>query len=608
MKRILSGKPSVDKPYTKYYTEEQKNFKIPEGISPFTMFCDLCERQGDEEALTFVLDKERDFTLTGNDLKQLAIRVAKTMSVLGVVKGDTVAVCCEPTPEAVSLFLACDIIEAQLTYLNLGSSEDMLLDCLTGEGSDDPKNKAKLLIMTDKSDTNNVPERFLKIADKTVLENVVVVKFDESVNSNQTSAMLSKEKEKEKESEYEREKKTEGCKFWQWQDFVGQSDRFVGELIPSINQSAKLLIARTSGTTGRQKSVQLSKRNVLGNICGYLAKAKFDRGKVWLDVVQIDPVYGLLNCLFMPLLSGARGVVVVRNSLQEFGYAIQKYKINYLNAPPIFYKKLFFSDPYLNDINWRNVEYLSYGGDYLSPGVEQYMNEIIRGKGCKIKMQCGIGNTETSSIGGFSFHDCNEPASFGIVPPGLEIKVVDPKTGEELGYHQTGEFCYGGYAVSDFGYLGNPELSKAKFRDGWFRTGDYGYLDENGLGYFRSREDDIIIVPAETGVEKVYPSALENVIRYHPAVLDCTVIGIGKETDAYPDVAAKIVLRPEVTETQSSALKEDIRKLCIKHLSDNPNVAPKVILYTKSPLAINPNGKVDKRIVAKECEEFLSSQ
>jgi fatty-acyl-CoA synthase len=108
----------------------------------------------------------------------------------------------------------------------------------------------------------------------------------------------------------------------------------------------------------------------------------------------------------------------------------------------------------------------------------------------------------------------------GFERTGMQISVQD-ENGRELSSGETGEICVSGLAVFA-GYYDNPEANAKAFRNGWFRTGDLGYLDEQGFLYITGRASDMYI----SGGSNVYPREVEEKVLAHPAVAEVAIVGI----------------------------------------------------------------------------------
>jgi long-chain acyl-CoA synthetase len=148
--------------------------------------------------------------------------------------------------------------------------------------------------------------------------------------------------------------------------------------------------------------------------------------------------------------------------------------------------------------------------------------------------------------------------SVGVAVGYTEVTIVDvddPK--KELASGERGEIALRGPSVAK-GYWNMPEATAAVFRqDGWFLTGDIGYLDEEGILYITDRKKDMIIMSGW----KIYPTEVENVIIQHPAIADVAVFGVPDERKGEVVVAA-VVLKPGASFTDS-----ELESWCRNHLA-----------------------------------------
>jgi long-chain acyl-CoA synthetase len=153
------------------------------------------------------------------------------------------------------------------------------------------------------------------------------------------------------------------------------------------------------------------------------------------------------------------------------------------------------------------------------------------------RMGGGWGMTETSPAGTILPRDCaHKPGSCGLPLPGIVMDVVALEDNRRvLAPGQTGEIRIKGPNVTS-GYFNAPEESAAAFVDGWFLTGDIGYMDEDGYFYVVDRKKDMII----SGGFNVYPRAIEEAIYEHPAVAEVAVVGV---LDSYRGEAAKAFVK-----------------------------------------------------------------
>jgi acyl-CoA synthetase (AMP-forming)/AMP-acid ligase II len=172
----------------------------------------------------------------------------------------------------------------------------------------------------------------------------------------------------------------------------------------------------------------------------------------------------------------------------------------------------------------------------------------------------------------------------GSVGPGTDVRIsIRDEHGNELAAGQRGEVCIGGPNVIT-GYENNPEANATAFFDEWFRTGDQGYLDEDGYLCLVGRLKELI----NRGGEKVSPREIDEVLMTHPAVAEAVCFGVPHKTWG-EEVAAAVVVRQPVTEAELLAF-------CKERLADFKR--PKQIHITEA-IPRTATGKIQRRVVAQ---------
>jgi fatty-acyl-CoA synthase len=174
--------------------------------------------------------------------------------------------------------------------------------------------------------------------------------------------------------------------------------------------------------------------------------------------------------------------------------------------------------------------------DFAAYDLSSVRTGIMAGSPCPAEMMkkliaAGIeemticyGMTETSPVSTQTRTDDSferKVGTVGRVMPHLEIKVVDPVTGETLPRGEAGEFCTKGYSVM-LGYWNQPDKTAEVLVDGWMHTGDVAVMDETGYVQITGRIKDMVI----RGGENIYPREIEEFLYTHPDVLDAQVIGV----------------------------------------------------------------------------------
>jgi fatty-acyl-CoA synthase len=208
------------------------------------------------------------------------------------------------------------------------------------------------------------------------------------------------------------------------------------------------------------------------------------------------------------------------------------------------------------------------------------------------------GMTETSPVSTQTGADDDlerRVSTVGRVHPHVEIKIINPETGEVVPYGEAGEFCTKGYSVM-LGYWNDPErTAEAIDSDGWMHTGDLATMDAEGYVKIVGRIKDMVI----RGGENVYPREIEEFLYTHPAVADVQVIGVPDEKYG-EELCAWVVARDG-----QSVTTEDVREFCTGKLA-HFKIPRYVMVVDEFPMTVT--GKIQKFKMREESIERLGLQ
>lgn len=180
----------------------------------------------------------------------------------------------------------------------------------------------------------------------------------------------------------------------------------------------------------------------------------------------------------------------------------------------------------------------------------------------------------------------NNIASSGVPLRGVEIKVVDKKTGQQLGPNFHGEIWVKGPQVSPR-YLNNIEADQKSFEDGFFKSDDMGYFDGNGLLYVMDRFMELIIYNGF----KISPTELESILNSHPSVLESVVIGI-KDAEKYQIPKAYVKLKEEY---EDQVDEQDLINFVNSQVSNLKRIRGGLEFIDHFPR--NAMGKIDRKYI-----------
>ncbi len=332
----------------------------------------------------------------------------------------------------------------------------------------------------------------------------------------------------------------------------------------------------TSGTTGEPKGVQLTFGNLWWNAANVDSLVDTRRGDVNLAVAPLFHI-GALNALTLRLLVRG-GVTVVRRSFdpRQTLHDIEEHRVSQAFLVPAQLSAMHQTEEFeQRDIS--SLRALICAGAPVPPVLlKQYES-----KGVFVQQAWGL--TETSPFATYLPAELTyeKAGSCGMPMPYTDVRIVDPFSLEDVHKAgQTGEMWVSGPNVTS-GYWNNPEATASAFHDGWFRTGDIGYQDEDGYFYIVDRLKDMII----TGGENVYPAEVERALMEFPGVVDVAVVGV-EDSQWGESVVAVMSCKDGQVPTV-----EEVREFTSKYLARYK--LPKRLILTGS-VPRNGSGKLDK--------------
>jgi long-chain acyl-CoA synthetase len=285
------------------------------------------------------------------------------------------------------------------------------------------------------------------------------------------------------------------------------------------------------------------------------------------------------------LAAGATSVILPRPDIPDIVSAVQNHGVTKMFAVPAV-MNMIVQHRDATGADLGSVRALLYGAspiplDVLKRSMTAFPNASF--------IQC-YGATETSGTVVYLPPDDHHPegtprmAGCGKPFPGNEIRIVNA-AGEPLPPREVGEIAI--RSVSNMaGYHNNPEATAKALRDGWYLSGDAGWMDEDGYLYIHDRVKDMIV----SGAENIYPAEVENALHNHGAVADCAVIGV--PDDKWGEaVKAVVVLKPGATASAEELIAHARTRIAGYKV-------PKSIDFIEA-LPRNPSGKILKRELRK---------
>ena len=277
-----------------------------------------------------------------------------------------------------------------------------------------------------------------------------------------------------------------------------------------------VVLPYSSGTTGVNKGVMLTHRNLVANVCQGAPALLAGEGERLIAVLPFFHIYGLVVLMCAAVSRGSTLVTMPRFDLEEFLRLLQDQRITraYV-APPIVLALA--KHPLVDKYDLSELKSIFSGAAPLDASLERACTERL---GCEVIQ--GWGLTETSPVVTTNYNTPGgpRPGSVGVPLPNTEMRVIDPATGADVSRGETGELLVRGPQVMK-GYLNAPEATAAMLDpDGWLHTGDLGTIDEQGYVFIVDRVKELI---KYKGLQ-VAPAELEAVLLSHPKVADAAVV------------------------------------------------------------------------------------
>ena len=516
---------------------------------------------------------DRNYFRTWKELNDEADLIARGMMSLGVKKGDHVAIWATNTPEWILTLFAAAKIGAVLVTVNtnfkifeleylLRQSDTKLLVMIGGFKNNDYVATVNELLPELKTTSGEIESEHLPFLKRVVF-----------AGKETPEGMLNFEDLKILGGDfpveiYEENKKT-------------------------LNTHDVVNMQYTSGTTGFPKGVMLTHYNILNNGKTIGDGMKFTKNDKLCITVPFFHCFGLVLAMMACITHGTTMVPVERYSPVPVMNAISAEKCTAVHGVPTMFIAM------LEHAQFNNFDFSSLRTGIMagSPCPIEVMKKVID-KMNMSEIVIVFGQTEASP--GCTMTTTSDSIdkrvnTVGRAFPGVECKIIDPETGEELPVNTPGEFCARGYNIMK-GYYKMPEATaQAIDKDGWLHTGDLCTVDEDGYYKVVGRIKDMII----RGGENIYPKEIEECLYTCDKVSDVQVIGVPSE--AYGEEVMACVILKEGEEMTEEEVKEFVGARMAKHK------VPRYVRFVDS-FPTNAAGKIQKFKMREEAIEILKLQ
>ena len=561
------GYPSIDRPWLKYYSDDAIKATLPE----CTIYEYLLEKNKDYPAVVAIIYLGRKITY--GELFRNIDKTAAAFIKAGVKEKEIVTIALPSIPEAIYCVYALNKIGAVANMIHPLAGKEETVNYLN-------EVKSRIAVIFDGA--------FNAIANdisKTSVEKVIVASPADSLPLSLKILYNLKAKKP----------KLDGRAFVTWKQFIHDGKEMV---VPDVKKDCHemALISHTGGTTGEPKGVMCSDYSLNALMIQIVCNFKYSRNGC--SIASLPPFvnYSLVESMMAMLAIGYKVVLIPAYEPTKLHEYFKKYHPTIVLSIPAYWNALVETR---QEVDMSSLEQAYYGGEGMTAENERAVNELLKRCGAKTVLCKGLGATEMMAGATQSYLTCNPIGSVGIPLVKTNCAVVDPETGKELSYGESGELCFTGPTIM-MGYYGNKKETEEVIRireDGtqWFYSGDIGYITEDGVIYVTGRIKRIIMTKGRDGqVTKMFPDRIEKAICLLPEVELCCVIGVPDEARInYPK--AFVVVREN--DYAVSNLEERILSICKEKLPEY--MIPESIEFRKE-LPRTTRGKVDYKALEEK--------
>lgn len=564
------GYASIDKPWLGKYPEMLFHIKNPNN----KLLSTINFVWNDEEVMINYYGQD----ITKKEFNDRVNDVIKSLDAMGIKKGDSIMTSLESVPEFLELLFACEYIGCSIK--NYIGSSDEIISLINEDDS------IKLYICPDYISKHDLD----KIKCGTKLQNIVTVSPLNSTRREYVRESILDEVD----SRYVTDSICDYDNYLEWNQFLEKGFNNKNVIEENLDTNIKLYSAFTSGTTGKCKEVEHSSESMLGIIDQMVLfpnRGQEERASWLLTILPPTLVAVVVAMICHPLADGKKMILDPYCNIKDIDLEMMHYEPESWGMIPVFFSALLDSERIPEEYDMSYFKLFGFGAEYITADFVNRVQMFLDKHNCKAPISSGYGQSEGGSD--FTIAIGKELISAGAAGMPListNIAIFEPKTDNELSYNEIGEVCKSGPGLM-LGYS-NSELTKEVLRehsDGtvWLHTGDYGYVDQNGILYVLGR-DSIKKYPNK----EFYSLTLENKISLFPGVKDVVVVsGEDYNHDGFNTINLFVIPYKDIDEDK---FKEEL----MVYLKENLNEVDfdKVFVIDEKPIS---KFKTDRKTLKK---------
>ena len=582
MEGELTGYPSIDKPWMKYYPKEVTKLELP-NMTTYDYLCMKNIDNMDDVALNYL-----GVNIKYKTLFKRIDETAKSLIAMGVKKGDIITSCLVNMPESVYLIYAANKIGAVVDLIDPFVTQDLMETYCKRTNS-----KVIFTIDVGYNNVKDLPKstNVKKIVLASPLEsNPIVKKIYQLKNTKSMRKIF------------------ENDATISWKDFFALGETIGEYKRAKYEKDMPFALVHTGGTTGIPKGALLSVDNVNSTAFQFEnSPLEMHKGETALNLMPPFAAYGLCNGLHTHLCCGMKVILIPTYEPNKIVDQLLKYKPNRIACAPAHYVHIAENEK-LKKTNLSFLHHPIVGGDTLNTKLETSLNTLFLSRGCKDKIAKGYGLSETASgVTVCVNNESNKLGSSGIPLSKNILSCFNLENPEiECKYNEEGEICIcspnnmlGYYNMAD-------ETSNVLklHKDGkvWFHTGDLGYMDEDGNLFIKGRLKRMII---QYNGLKANPFEAEREVLKHKLVNNVVVVGSKDFEHDQGELPVAFVQLKNGVECNTEELKHELHTNCEKNITYYSVPVDFVFVedYPRTPI-----GKIDYKKLTEMYEQTYNEK
>ncbi len=508
------------------YRSPNPDITVP-ALSLFDMVLGQAASRGNAVAMA---DGITGRTISYDQLMDQVRRVAAGLSARGIKKGDVVSIWSPNLPEwPVAFFGAVKIGAIVHTSNPVSTPEELAFQLADGN--------AKMLI------TVNALSEKARAAIAESKKDIELITFDDSTFPSLASLMV-------------------------------DADPPAVTIDPANDLAA---LPYSSGTTGLPKGVMLTHRNIVAQLEQIDAIENVAMPAL-LGVLPFFHIYGMVIIMMHGLMRGGIIVTMPKFEFEPFLKVLQDWPITSAHIVPPIVVGL-GKHPAVDHYKFPHLKYLFSGAAPLGPELTDAVEKRLN-----VKIRQGYGMTEASPATHYTVAGSERSGAVGLLMPSIEMRIIDPESGNDVATGQPGEVWVRGPNVMK-GYLNNPEATaKTVDADGWLHTGDIGHVDAEGYLTVVDRLKELIKVKGF----QVAPAELESLLLKHPKIADVAVIPVADEESG--EVPKAIVV------PKGPLTADEVIQFLLPHVAHYKRVRHVAFV---DAIPKSPSGKILRRVLVE---------